>query len=294
MAVEPNAPVVGCPNIDLFAAKENRVKSRGRGRIFRLTGTEPRAKPTCLGLLGSSERSGGLRLRLTKGPGPRTKDTSTCSCGAFELLVGRARLKEDNRTKSAGGGLLTKSSVTCTEESTRLLLLRLRGTESAGAEAGRLLWLCLTKRTKRGPGLLLLLLLRLLLLLLLLAKCTEARSGSGASGSKSACTTTKSGLSGLCCGWSLAEQPSRCRRLCGRTKRTRTESPCRGCLTILLVVLQPEFLRRAKSGVSDESGGGFPRDEDGPKYRDPRERSDLLQRIDRDKLAYKLCSDTLR
>ena len=45
--------------------------------------------------------------------------------------------------------------------------------------------------------------------------------------------------------------------------------------------------------VSDESDGGFPRDGEGTEDRDPRERSDLLQRNNHDKLAYKLCSDTL-
>ena len=165
----------------------------------------------------------------------------------------RTKFKKNARTETASGGFGTESRITCAKQTTSLLLLwlllRLCGTETASAEAGRLLWLSLTKRAKPGPGLLLLL-LRLLLLLLLLTECTEPCSGGGTSGtssSKSTSTTTESRLSRLCCGLGLAKQPSRCRRLCCRAKRTRTKSPRGGCLTILLVVLQPEFLRRAKS-----------------------------------------------
>ena len=64
------------------------------------------------------------------------------------------------------------------------------GTEAASTEAGRLLWLCLIKRTKPGP-------------LLLLAKRTKPYSSSDVSRSQS---TTESRLCGLCCGLDLAEQ----------------------------------------------------------------------------------------
>ena len=163
-------------------------------------------------------------------------------------------MKRSAHTESAPGRLLTESIGTCAEETTGLLLLllllRLRSAESTGAETSRLLRLGLTKRTEPGPALLLwllLLLLWLLLLWLLLTKRTKSCSGGSSSGSKSAGTTTESRRSGLC-GLGLAEQASRCRRLCCRVKRTRTKPSSRGgCLTILLVVLQPEFLRRAKS-----------------------------------------------
>lgn len=139
-------------------------------------------------------------------------------------------------TESAPGRFLSESIGTCTEETTGLLLLllllRLGSTESAGAETSRLLGLSLAKRTEPGPT-------RLLLLWLLLAERTKSCSGGGSSGSKSASTATESRLSGLR-SLGLTEQASCCRRLCCRAKRTRTEPTSRGgCLTILLVVLQP-------------------------------------------------------
>ena len=230
-----------------------------------LTITEPScAKRTCLGLLGSRAKgSGGLGLGLSKGSSVRPKGTSTSGCVSFEVLVVKAGLKRDTRTESAGGRLLTEGRVTCSEKAASLL--RLRGTESASSKSSRLLWLSLAERTESGPGLLLwllwlLLLLLWLLLLLLLAECTEPCSGGSTSRSKST-SATESRLSGLCCRLGLAEQASGCRRLCRRSKRTRTESSRSGRLTILLIVLQPEFLRRPRACVSDESGGGFPRDE---------------------------------
>lgn len=245
--VEPNAPVVGCPKIDLFAAKDHSVRVIERRRDLKLTSTEsPRAERTCLRLLGSSTKgSRGLRLRLAKGSSTGPKSTGTCGCSAYEMSAMKTGLGRDTRTESAAGGLLTEGRVTCTKKTTCLLLLRLRGTESASPEPARLLWLSLTERSKPGPRLLLLLLW--LLLLLLLAKSTEPCSGSGTGRSKSASTTTEGRLSRLCCGLGLAEQPPRRGRLCRRCKRTGTESSRGGCLTVLLVVLQPEFLRRAKS-----------------------------------------------
>ena len=216
------------------------------GRVVELTGTEsPGAKRTCLGLLGSSTKgSGGLRLRLTEDSSSRTKSTGTCGCGAFEVSVTKENLKRVTRTKSTGGGFLTESVTASAEETTGLLLLLLLlglllwlcGTKSASAKAGRLLWLSLAKRTKRGPGLLLLWLL-LLLLRLLLAKRTKPCSSGSTSGSKSPSTSPESGLSGLRCGLGLAEQPPRCSGLCCRAKRTSSEPPWGGCLTVLLVVL---------------------------------------------------------
>ena len=247
VVVVPNAPVVGCPKIGLFAAKKDRVRLRERSRIFVLTGTKsPGAKRACLGLLGSStEGSGGLGLRLTKRSGSGAKSTSACGRSAFEVLAARVRVRRDNRTESAGGRLLAETRGTRTKETSSLLLLRLCGAESPSAEAGRLLGLSWTKRTKPGSGLLLLWLLWLLLLWLL-GKCTKPGTSCGTSGSESTSAATESGLSRLCCGLGLVEQATRCRRLCCRAKTSSTKTSSGGGFTILLVVLQPEFLRRAK------------------------------------------------
>lgn len=78
MVVEPNAPVEGCPKVDLFAANDNIRLTEGR-QDLKLTGTKSScAKRTCLGLLGSRTKgSGGLGLRLAKGS--RTSPKSTCA-----------------------------------------------------------------------------------------------------------------------------------------------------------------------------------------------------------------------
>ena len=223
---------------------------------LKLTGIEsPCAKCTCLWLLGScTEGCGGLRLCLTKSTGTRPESTGTCGCGAFKESAAKVRLKQDTRTESAASLLLAESRIACAENAPSLLLW-LCGTECTSPEASRLLWLSLTECTKPSPGLqlrllwLLLLLLLWLLLLLLLTERTESRSSCGASGTEST-ASPESRLSGLRRGLRLAKQASRCRWLCGRSKCASTESSGARRLAILLVVLQPEFLRRA-NGVRE-------------------------------------------
>ena len=195
-------------------------------RAFKLTGTEaPSAKCACLQLLGSSTKGGRcLGLRLTKGSSSGTERTSACDRGAFKVTIARTSLKREFHTESPGGGLLTESKVTCAEEASGFLLrllLWLCGTETASTEAGRLLWLSLTKRIKPGPG-----------LVLLLVKCVKSCPGSCASRPESASTATESRLCGPCCGLSPAEQAVSC-----QVKRTGTKSSRSNRLTILLVVL---------------------------------------------------------
>ena len=144
----------------------------------------------------------------------------------------------DVHTKSTSCRLLTEGRVT---EETSGLLLWLRGAETTRAEAGRLLWLGLTKRTEPSPGglLLWLWLLRLWLLLLLLAERPESCSSGCTSGAKGTSASTKPGLRGLRGGLGLVKQAYCCRGLCRRAKSTGTKSSRGGCLTVLLIVLQP-------------------------------------------------------
>ena len=215
-----------CAELSKDCPKKYGVRVREMTRAFKLTGTEaPSAKCACLQLLGSSTKGGRcLGLRLTKGSSSGTKRTSTCDRGAFKVTIARTSLKREIHTESPGGGLLTESKVTCAEEATGLLLrllLRLCGTEAASTEAGRLLWLSLTKHTKPGPG-----------LMLLLAKCVKSRSGSCASRPESVSTAAESRFCGPCCGLGPAEQAPSC-----RVKRIGAKSSRSSRLTILLVVL---------------------------------------------------------
>lgn len=187
-----------------------------------------RTESAGLGLLRcGSEASIGLGLSLTEGSGTGTESTGARGCSA----------------KSTSCRLLTEGRVT---EETSGLLLWLRGAETTRAEAGRLLWLGLTKRTEPSPGglllwlwLLWLWLLRLWLLLLLLAERPESCSSGCTSGSKGTSASTKPRLRGLRGGLGLVKQAYCCRGLCRRAKSTGTKSSCGGCLTVLLIVLQP-------------------------------------------------------
>lgn len=210
--------------------------------LIKLTGTKsPRTECTILGLLWCSTEDSSLGLSLTEGSGTGTESACACGGSAFKVSVKRARSKREIRTESSGGGLLTERRVT---EETAGLLLRLCRTETAGTEASRLLWLGLTKRTEPSPGRLLL----LWLLLLLLAKRTKTcPSGSTSRPKSTSAATTEGRLSGLRCRLSLAKQAPRYRGLCRRTERAGAESSRSSCLTVLLIILQPEFLRGTKS-----------------------------------------------